>query len=77
MLFRSERFGNKFEIMSPGNRLVYAGHTDERNRFGRKITVTQRDPETGVEAVSHLQFMDGLPVVRSWTEVINLSSEDQ
>ena len=72
-----ERFGNKYEITSPGNRLVYVSHTDERNRFGRKITVTQRDPESGVEAVSHLQFMEGLPVVRSWTEVINKSGEDQ
>lgn len=72
-----ERFGNKIEIMSPGDRLVYVSHTDERNDMGRKLTVTQKDPQTGVEVTSHIQFVDGLPMIRSWTEVNNKSAEDQ
>ena len=51
--------------------MKYAGHLDGRNRFGRKLEVRQE--WNGLAAVSHLQFYDGLPVVRSWTTLENHS----
>lgn len=72
-----ERFGNKYEITSPGNRLVYVSHSDTRNETGRLLEITQKDPVSGVTVVSHLQFVDGLPIVRSYTDVINTSGTDQ
>ncbi len=72
-----ERFGNKYEITSPGDRLVYVSHEDGRNETGRFLNVTQRDPVSGVTVVSHLQFFNGIPFVRSWTDVINTSDEEQ
>ncbi len=72
-----ERQGNKFEITSPGNRLKYLSHTDFRNQTGRLITVTQEDPETKVQVTSFLQFMGELPIVRSWSEIVNCGTEEQ
>ena len=72
-----ERQGNKFEITAPGNRLKYVSHRDFRNDSGRKIEITQEDPETKVLVTSHLQFFDGIPIVRSWSEIENAGTEDQ
>ncbi len=72
-----ELFGVKYEITSPADRLVYVSHSDTRNETGRLLSVTQKDPESGVTVVSYLQFVDGLPIVRSYTDVINSSDEPQ
>lgn len=55
----------------PGGRLVYREHRDARSAQGRKLEIVQRDPLSGLEVISHLQFYDGLPLVRAWTEVAN------
>ena len=50
---------------------------DARNEFGRKLRVITFDQETGLEVHSHMQFYDGIPVLRSWTEVVNKGQESQ
>ena len=65
--------GSKHTGTVPGRRLRYKGHTDERNAAGRKIEVTLEDD--GLVVVSHMQFYDGIAVVRAWTEVSNEGSE--
>ena len=65
------RFGTGYTVTAPGYRMAYSGHIDERNELGRKLVITTEDQPTGLIARSHLQFYDGIPVVRSYTEVIN------
>ena len=69
-----ERFGNGYTVTAPGYRMTYACHTDERNELGRELIITTEDKPTGLIAKSHLQFYDGIPVVRSYTELINQGS---
>jgi alpha-galactosidase len=66
--------GSKHVATMPGGRLVYRGHTDTRNAHGRKLEITQADPVTGLEVTSHLQFYDGIAILRAWTEVTNRGS---
>ncbi len=61
--------GNKHTGTSPACMLTYMTHRDTRNPFGRKIEVVQGHGM--IEVVSHIQFYDGIPVVRSWTEIAN------
>lgn len=72
-----ERFGNKYTLTSPGNRLLYEGHADTRNRLGRRLALTQYDAPTGLAVTTIWQFYDGIPVVRAWTEVENRGSAPQ
>lgn len=55
----------------PGNRLKYVAHSVERNKDGRRLTLQQRDPLTGLEVTSYFQFYAGLPLVRAWTALLN------
>jgi alpha-galactosidase len=72
-----ERHGTKYIVTAPGYRMKYASHSDERNALGRKLEVTTYDEGTGIHVVSHIQFYDGISVIRSWSEVINRGSEEQ
>lgn len=72
-----ERQGNKYIVTAPGYRLQYAGHSDSRNENGRKLEFTLTDEETGLTVVSHMQFFDGISVVRCWNTVTNTGSEPQ
>ena len=47
--------------------------SDFSNSFGRKIEIIQES--TNLEIISHLQFYTDIPMVRSWTEVKNISNE--
>lgn len=71
-----ERRGSKYVFTSPGYRLKYRSHQDYHNEIGRKLEITTFDPETQVEAVSHMQFYTDIPVIRSWTEVTNNGTEE-
>lgn len=55
----------------------YKAFKDYRNEKGRKLEVITEDSITGLEAVCHMQFYDGISVVRSWTEVTNRGEEAQ
>lgn len=70
-----ERHGNKYVVTAPGYRLTYKSHVDTCNRFGRKLEIITTDEPTGVDVVRHFQFYDGIPVVRSWTDIINHSQQ--
>lgn len=72
-----ERHGHKYTQTSPGYRMKFQEFKDYRNEHGRKLEITVFDVPTGIEAVSHMQFYDGISVVRSWTEVSNKGKEDQ
>ena len=72
-----ERQGNKYIVTAPGYRLQYAGHSDSRNENGRKLEFTLTDEETGLTVVSHMQFFDGISVVRCWNTVTNTGNEPQ
>lgn len=72
-----ERHGNKYIVTAPGYRMKYEGHKDYRNEFGRKLEVTTFDQETGIYVTSHLQFYDGISVIRAYSEVINKGKEIQ
>jgi alpha-galactosidase len=66
---QDDNHGPKHTGTMPGNRLIYRGHRDYRTAPGRKLEIEMADG--GLAVVSHLQFYDGLPVVRSWTELRN------
>lgn len=72
-----ERHGNKYIITAPGYRMKYKAHKDYRNDLGRKLEITVIDEETGVIVISHIQFYDGVSVIRSYSEVINRGKESQ
>ncbi|MDQ0062252.1 glycoside hydrolase family 36 protein [Paenibacillus harenae] len=72
---RAEYHGRSHRASYPGLRMVYRGHEDSRNELGRLIAVTLVDPETGLRAVQHYQFYDGIQTVRCWVELDNAGSE--
>jgi alpha-galactosidase len=68
-----DHHGAKHTGTMPGMRLKYREFRDTRNETGRKLEIEQTDQNLVV--ISHLQFFDGIPVVRSWTEVKNTGTE--
>lgn len=72
-----ERHGHKYIQTSPGYRMKYKDFKDYRNEKGRKLEITTEDRLTGLEVISHMQFFDGVSVIRSWTEVTNKGKEPQ
>ncbi|WP_337104144.1 alpha-galactosidase [Paenibacillus sp. YIM B09110] len=72
---RAEYHGRSHRASYPGLRMVYSGHEDSRNENGRLIAVTLIDEVTGLRAVQHYQFYDGIQTVRCWVELDNAGSE--
>lgn len=72
-----ERHGTKYIVTAPGYRMKYKEHKDYRNEQGRKLEIITFDEETGIYVTSHLQFYDGISVVRSYSELVNQGSEIQ
>lgn len=73
---RAEYHGRTHRASYPGLRMEYAGVSDTRNEFGRKLVLGLKDPVTGVAADWHVQFYDGVSVARCWTELINGGLEE-
>ncbi len=71
-----ERQGPKYVRTAPGYRLKYREMKDYRNEYGRKLEIVTEDPPTGLVVCSHIQFYDGISMVRSWTELQNDGTED-
>ena len=65
--------GSKHTGTQPGNRLKYKLHKQYRNDVGLKLEVVTEDGELRV--TSHVQFFDGIPVIKSWSELENLSTQ--
>lgn len=72
-----ERHGNKYIVTAPGYRMKYLGHTDTVNFHGRLVVFQLRDEETGVEVFAHLQFYNGLSIMRCWNQVENRGQDEQ
>lgn len=70
-----DHHGSKYTGTLPGRRLEFSDFLDVRNEQGRKISVEQTDPVTGLLVTSCLQFTDGVRVVESWTQVENRGLE--
>ncbi|MCC2683922.1 MAG: hypothetical protein K0R75_821 [Paenibacillaceae bacterium] len=68
---QDDHHGSKHTGSMPGNRLKYSTHRDYRNHIGRKIEFFLRDEISGLEAVVHWQFYDGIAVFRTWTLLTN------
>ena len=69
--------GAKIVETSPGYEMKYLDFRDSRNDTGRKLEWETVHEETGLHLTMHYQFYDGIPVVRSWTEVTNCGTEAQ
>ena len=72
-----ERHGNKYIYTAPGYRMKYVSHKDYRNEFGRKLEFELRDEETDVYVVNHMQFYDGISIVRCQNIVENRGGQPQ
>ncbi|NIA06310.1 MAG: alpha-galactosidase [Actinobacteria bacterium] len=70
---QNHHHGSKYTGTAPGSRLCYDRHKDFRTHFGRKLEILQKNE--GLVVTSHLQFFDGIPIVRSWTEIANHNGE--
>ena len=70
-----ERHGTKYVRTAPGYRLKYQDRKDYRNESGRKLEIWMTDEPTGLSVCSHLQFYDGIAMVRSWTVLENRGVE--
>ncbi|MDR2433916.1 MAG: alpha-galactosidase [Treponema sp.] len=71
---QNDHHGSKHTGTQPGSLFRYANHTISRNQYGNKLELKQK--WRGLFAVSHLQFYDDIPVVRSWTELENYSEQE-
>lgn len=71
-----ERHGSKYVRTAPGYRLKYRDMKDYRTEAGRKLEIVTADEPTGLLVCSHIQFYDGISMVRSWTELKNDGAED-
>jgi alpha-galactosidase len=72
---QDDHHGSKHTGTMPGNRLQYQTHRDYYTQYGRKIEIAMVDSELMV--VSHLQLFNNIPIVRSWTEIINNGEESK
>ncbi|MDA3957576.1 glycoside hydrolase family 36 protein [Oceanispirochaeta sp.] len=69
---QNDHHGSKHTGSSPGSLLRYRSHQMERNEYGLLLSLIQEHEELWV--TSFLQFFDGIPVVRSWTDLMNMGS---
>jgi alpha-galactosidase len=70
---QNDHHGSKHTGSCPGYLLRYKDHRDYRNGYGRKLEIVQS--YGGLELISHMQFYDGISVVRTWTEIHNESDD--
>lgn len=70
---QNDHHGSKHTGSCPGYLLKYKEHKDYRNEKGRKLEIIQE--YNGLLVISHVQFYDGISVIRSWTEIKNESDD--
>ena len=71
-----EHFGLGPSGTFPGNRMNYISHTDERNDFGRILTICTMDPVTGLSGKMIYQFFGNIPIVRCKNVLTNEGTKD-
>lgn len=69
-----DHHGSKHTGSSPSILMRFKGLEDYRNTYGRKLEIAQMYED--LELITHLQFYDGIPVVRSFNEVVNHGEEE-
>lgn len=72
---RDEYHGRTHRASYPGLRMKYASHEDTRNSMGRKLSIALEDNETGLKAIQHFQFFDGIGMLRSWVDLVHEGKE--
>lgn len=72
-LNQNDHHGSKYTGTAPGCLFRYSAHRDYRNEYGRKLEVDQQ--YNGLLVTSHIQFYNGIRVIRSWTSLSNQSCE--
>jgi|HigsolmetaGSP11D_1036233.scaffolds.fasta_scaffold04654_3 alpha-galactosidase len=72
---QDDHHGSKHTGTLPGKRLKLRGITDERNAQGRRLIFHLSDDQTGLNVHYHMQFFDGVPIVRIWSELCNAGKE--
>lgn len=55
--------------------LSYAGHETRTTEFGPELLIEQRIDDSAVRVVTHFQFFDDLPCLRTWSTVENAGSK--
>ncbi|WP_391570706.1 glycoside hydrolase family 36 protein [Cohnella sp.] len=70
---QDDHHGSKHLGTMPAKAMTYVRHIDTRNESGRKLAFELEGG--GLRATCHYQFYDGIPVVRAWTEIANVSDE--
>ncbi|MDM5327680.1 glycoside hydrolase family 36 protein [Neobacillus sp. CF12] len=72
---QNDHHGSKHTGTNPGSRLKFQSLNDTTNSFGRKLVFELLDEETNVGVFSNIQFYNGIPIVRSWTEIVHKGEE--
>ncbi len=72
---QDDHHGAKYTGTLPGCRLIFDSFLDERKENGRRITIAQKDPVTGLLVKSCMQFTGKAAVAESWTVVENEGKE--
>lgn len=68
---RAEYHGRTHRASYPGLRMTFDNYTDSSNELGRKLEISLVDEVTGLSAVQHFQFYNGIGTLRSWTVLHN------
>lgn len=71
-LNQNDHHGSKHTGTQPASLLRYKNHKVDRNGYGTKLELVQM--WNGLFVTSHIQFYNGISVVKSWTEIINHSN---
>lgn len=71
---QNDHHGNKHTGCSPSLLMTYRGHKDYRNEYGRKLEIIQE--YEGLRLITHMQFYDGIQVVKFTNEVVNESERN-
>lgn len=70
-----DHHGSKHTGTLPGKRLRFVREERAYNEYGLLMVIHLRDERTGLAAAYHIQFYDGIRVVRTWTRLENAGSE--
>lgn len=68
--------GVSFVDTNPGRDLTYVRHTTTETPNGKQLAIVQEDAEQTLQVTSYFRLYNQSAIVRSWTQVENIGSED-
>ncbi|AWP46162.1 alpha-galactosidase [Levilactobacillus brevis] len=68
--------GISFVDTNPGRDLQYVSHTVEDQDDGKLVTIVQKNVVASLSVVSYYRLFDETAVIRSWSEIKNIGTED-